>query len=217
MTTTDGKGSGAGRLRRFLVAAVALGALVAGAGVQGHGSVVDEADLCVIQIGFYRAHFTMFQPTSRGHREYCEDLPDAGETVFVMDFLHPSLSDVPLEFRVVRDRNGVGRFARYEDVAALDLERDTVLYVPPSVHRETVYMVLHDFERGDYIGVVTAGHPTLDEEYRAVFPFQVGRIPWERTLWLPVPLLLVGWWIWWRRAAARTRTAAGSAWAPGTP
>jgi hypothetical protein len=37
------------------------------------------------------------------------------------------------------------------------------------------YRVQHDFlEKGDYIGVVTAGHPTNDKLYNAVFPFSVG-------------------------------------------
>lgn len=193
--------------RRLLAAVAAVASALTGTGAWAHGSVVDEADLCVVQIGFYRAHFTMFQPRSRGHDEFCEDLPDAGETVFVMDFLHPSLSEVPVGLRVVRDRNGVGRFARYEDVLDLDMEQDTVFYQPPSVHPEAVYMALEDFPRGDYIGIVTAGHPTSDDVYRAVFPFEVGRIPWEQSVWLLIPALLIGWWFWWRRAALAAESA----------
>ena len=32
--------------------------------------------------------------------------------------------------RIVVDRNRIGRFARYEDVEQLDLDRDTVFYQP---------------------------------------------------------------------------------------
>ena len=34
-----------------------------------HGSVVEDGDLCLIRIGFYQAHFTIYQPRSAGHEE----------------------------------------------------------------------------------------------------------------------------------------------------
>ena len=51
--------------------------LIALAGISGnssaHGGVVAEEDLCVIEIGVYRAHFTIYQPESRASEEFCED------------------------------------------------------------------------------------------------------------------------------------------------
>jgi hypothetical protein len=164
-----------------------------------HGSVVEDGDLCLIKIGFYQAHFTIFQPQSEGHEEYCEDLPDTGETVFVIDYLHDSMREVPVDFRIVHDRNGVGRFARYEDVLKLDLEKDSVFYQPPLMQADAVFTVLHPFaEAGAYIGVVTAEHPTEDTVYRAVFPFEVARFPWEYVVWLGVVGGLVAVLLWLR-------------------
>lgn len=166
------------------VALVAVAATVASPPAGAHGSVVDENDLCVISMGFYRAHFTIYQPRTSGHAEYCEDLPGTGETVFVLDYLHDSMRTVPVEFRIVRDRNGIGRFARYEDVLDLDLDRDTVFYAEPGVEGDAVYTALYDFDRpGGYIGVVAARHPDDGEIYRAVFPFQVGALPFDAVLW----------------------------------
>jgi hypothetical protein len=163
-----------------------------------HGSVVDGDDLCLINIGFYRAHFTIYQPASTGHDEYCEDLPGAGETVFVMDYLHDSMREVPVDFRIVRDRHGIGRFARYEDVLALDLDTDTVFYTPPAIRADGVYTVLHRFmETGGYIGVVTVAHPTSDEIYRAVFPFEVGIMPFDYFLWGGALVVVAGLPLWW--------------------
>jgi hypothetical protein len=160
------------------------------AGAHGHGSVVAEEDLCVIKIGFYTAHFTIYQPRQHGHREFCEDLPEAAETVFVMDYLHDSMREVAVDFRVVVDRNGIGRFADYEDVEALDLDRDTVFYQPPVRQADAVFTVLHEFlEPGGYIGVVTADNPNGDRTYRAVFPFQVGGI--SPVLWLVLAAALL--------------------------
>ena len=154
-----------------------------------HGSVTADKDLCVINIGFYRAHFTIYQPRSRDREEFCEDLPDVGETVFVMDYLHRNLREVPVDFRIVRDRENLGRFARYEDIEKIDLERDTVFYQPPVTEPNAVFSVLHHFaEPGDYIGVVTAAHPTQRGKiYNAVFPFEVGG-----TSWLTIVLGVLG-------------------------
>lgn len=142
-------------------------------------------DTCIIQVGFYEAHFTAYQPRSRGDEEFCEDLPDTGESLFVLDYLHDSLKEVPLEFRIIRDPTGLGRFFRLEDMQALDLEAHTVFHRPPTVEPGGSYQVRHVFDRpGAYVGIVTAGHPTKDKTYTAVFPFTAGvsGFPWPWVL-----------------------------------
>ena len=156
----------------------------------GHGSVVAEEDLCVIKIGFYTAHFTVYQPRAYGHQEFCEDLPVATETVFVLNYLHDSMREVPVDFRILIDRNDLGRFARFEDVEQLDFSRDTVLYQQPLKQADAVFTVLHEFEApGNYIGLVTASSPTGERIYTAVFPFAVGAAPWT-TIWVATGVVL---------------------------
>ena len=92
-----------------------------------------------------------------------------------MEYLHDELARVPIEFRIIRDVTGKGRFARWEDVAAIDdLDSVTVLYQGPVIEPD-VFTMIHEFqEEGDYIGVVTA-NPDADERLHvAVFPFEVG-------------------------------------------
>ena len=160
-------------VRRHL--AVLLLGLVAAQGAQAHGGVVEEDDLCVIRISYLKAHFKVYQPRSDGHREYCEDLPATGESVFVMEYLHDELATIPLDFRIIRDVTGKGRFARREDVAAIDdLDSVTVFYQAAIVEPD-VFTVLYDFaEEGDFIGIVTAQPMAGDREHVAVFPFEVG-------------------------------------------
>lgn len=156
---------------RFLL----LLSLVTAAPALAGGGVMLENDTCIITIGFYKAHFTAYQPETRGDEEFCEDLPDTGEGVFVLDYLHDSLKEVPVEFRIIRDVTGLGRFVRLEDVQALDLEAHTVYHRPAVVEPGGSYQVSHVFEEpGSYIGIVTAGHPTRDKTYTAVFPFEAG-------------------------------------------
>ncbi len=141
-----------------------------------HGGVAFEEDGCVIQIGFLKAHFTGYQPASRGNKEFCEDIPDVAESVFVIDYLHDFLKQLPVDFRIIEDVNNFGVFAKWDDIAALeDIDRDTVFYQPPVTRSDGVLTVEYDFQKpGSYIGIVTARHPTEDKIYTAVFQFQVG-------------------------------------------
>jgi len=143
--------------------------------IWAHGGVVEEADLCVIEVNYLRGHFKIYQPLIDGHREYCEDLPNATETVFVMEYLHDSLGAAAVDFRIIRDVTGKGRFARWEDVAEVDdLDSATVFYREPTIDPDLL-TVVHDFkEEGDFIGIVTANVDGDQKIYRAVFPFEVG-------------------------------------------
>ncbi len=156
-----------------------------------HGSVSNEDDLCAIQIGYYRAHFKIYLPRTRQHRQYCEDLPGSGESVFVMEYLHRGLGEIPVDFRIIRDTTGMGRFAQLEHVEALgDLEPLTVFYQPPVV-KPDVFTVMHNFDRpGEFIGIVTAVPHGGGEPYAAVFPFRVGFIGFG--YWPLIVLLVIG-------------------------
>jgi hypothetical protein len=68
----------------------------------------------------------------------------------------------------------------------------TVFYQPPTVRPEASFMAAHEFaEEGWYTGIVTAGHPTLDRTYTAVFGFHVGRRGWGFWPWVILGLLAV--------------------------
>lgn len=141
------------------------------------GGLVLRDDVCIISVGFYEAHFTAYQTNTRGNTEFCGTLPDLGETLFVLDYLHDSMTKVPIDFRVVRDTTGMGQFVKSQDLPPIgDLEAITVFYQPPLVETDASLQINVAFAReGRYIGIVTAGHPTKDLLYTAVFPFSVGR------------------------------------------
>jgi hypothetical protein len=142
---------------------------------EAHGGVVEENDLCVIKVNYLRAHFKVYQPGISGHEQFCEDLPVAAESVFVMEYQHDSLSEMAIDFRIIRDVTGKGRFARTEDVDQIrDLAGATVYYRPPVIEPD-VYTVNYSFKaEGGFIGIVTATQPETGKVYAAVFPFEVG-------------------------------------------
>jgi hypothetical protein len=179
--------------------------------VNAHGGVVLEEDRCVINIGFLTAHFTVYQPETRANEEFCEDIPDVTNSVFVMEYLHDFLREMPLDFRIIRDVNDVGEFARWEDIQAIeDLEAVTVYYRSPAIQTDGNYTTEYAFdEKGAYIGVVTARHPDGERKYNAVFFFQVGG-PDLGTIPLFLGLLMLlqlGYW-WssggWKKLRGRT-------------
>ena len=141
----------------------------------GHGGVVLEEDLCVINIGYLQAHFKIYLPEEHQRREFCEDIPSTGESLFVMEYLHPGLDEASIDFRVIRNVTGLGRFAMWEDVAGIaDLDEVTVFYHAPAIV-PGVYSVVHRFdEPGEFIGIVTAAPGDAGTPYTAVFPFEVG-------------------------------------------
>jgi hypothetical protein len=142
---------------------------------QAHGGVVEEDDLCVLRIDYLKAHFKAYQPRRSGHEEFCEDLPDAAETVFILEYLHDELARLPIEFRIIRNTTGKGRFARWADIRQLeDLDAVTVYHREPVVDPDA-FAVVHEFDAdGEYIGIVTIATESNSRMRIAVFPFEVG-------------------------------------------
>lgn len=163
-----------GRINRVLLLSFCLGWLPINA--FAHGGVVLEDDRCVINIGFLKAHFTLYQPESEGSKEFCEDVPNVDESIFVMDYLHEYLKQMAVDFRIIKDVHNLGSYAKWEDIAPLkDIESTTVFYQVPTVHPDGVFQARYRFkEKGGYIGIITASSPSREEPYRAVFYFQVG-------------------------------------------
>ena len=131
-------------------------------------------DSCIITIGFYTA--PILQLISRKHlaiSNFCEDLDDASETVFVLDYLHKSLSEVAVDFRIIRNVTDKGEYVQIEDINLIEnIDLHTVFYQPPIIKENASYMVTHVFnEPGNYVGIVTAGHPSKPIIYSSVFPF----------------------------------------------
>jgi len=122
------------RIRGFSCSGALLLALVFSLSLSSNalaaGGVVGEAGSCAIKMGFYSVHFTLYQPETSVNDEFCDVLPDAGETLFVLDYLHDSLKEVPVDFRIIKDTTGKGQFARWQHVHELkDIEDHTVFYL----------------------------------------------------------------------------------------
>ncbi len=175
----------------------------------GHGGVVEEDDLCVIKIGYLRAHFKIYVPAERQHQEYCEDIPIRGDSVFVMEYQHDGLSKAEIDFRIVHNVTGKGNFARLSDIEAIaDLDAITIRYEPATVVPD-VFTLLQPFEEdGEYIGIISARNSDTQVVYTAVFPFEVGYTGLGVWPWIIAALfaLQLSYWYMSRRARQSTNT-----------
>lgn len=159
----------------FVSCILLLGLAISPSPVLAHGSVTPDADLCIIRIGYYRAHFKIYLPQSRGHKEYCEDIPGTGTATFIMEYEHSGLGSVPIDFRVIRNVTGKGVFTILEDVDQIENLDDVTVFHYPATIQPDVFTYLYPFdEQGEFVGIVTVHDAETGETYTAVFPFEVG-------------------------------------------
>ncbi len=180
------------RLIRILGSALLA---VAAASAWAHGGVGMEDDKCVLRVGNSRtadAHFAGYQPEHRASQEFCEDIPEVGRAVMVIDFIQPVLRERVVEFRILRDASGKEAMARYEDLGdAGRIAAETVVALPAKTYPRGTVTLDHRFSAaGWYIGLLSATDPATGKTEHSVFPFRVG----VRNYWkyLPFPLVLMG-------------------------
>jgi hypothetical protein len=192
---------------RLIKMLCAMSLAVASASAWTHGGVGIEDDKCVLRIGSDRAHFAGYQPEHRASQEFCEDFPEVGRAVIVVDFIQPALRERVVEFRILRDADGLGAKARYEDLGDKDkIAQRTMAALPAKTYPHGTVTLDHKFsEPGWYIGLLSATDPSSGKTEFSVFPFRVG----VRNYWkyLPLPLFFIGFaWLLYRLTGQRRKT-----------
>jgi len=170
-------------MRHLRVSIVSLILLIAGtysALVAAHGGVSIEKDLCVLQLGPYRMHFTGYQPAQSGAQEFCEDIPLIGRSIIVLDAVDDALRDMPIEVRILRDEHGLGNRAKVPDLGdQAAIAHATLAQLAPNRYPAGSLTLQYDFAAaGRYIGYVKT-QPKVGAEIVAVFPFAVGATPYR--------------------------------------
>jgi hypothetical protein len=147
----------------------------------GHGAVSMEQDICKLKIGSLQMHFAGYQPDS-SRSEFCEDIPQVGRTVIVLDFIDDALRDFRTEVLIIRNSDN-----------ASDGKDQIVYRVPPARYPNGSIAVDYDFDRpGDFVGVIRVDEGTQILSGR--FPFAVGqnRLPVRLAMAAAVLVALAG-------------------------
>jgi hypothetical protein len=178
-------------LRILAAAALATTALVTEA--QAHGGVSLDSGQCIMKIGPDTMNFTGYQPL-KSREQFCDDIPDVGPTIIVLDAVQDELRDMSLEIRILRD---VGQTDDNEN-----LEQNTETYVPPKKYRTGTLNFEYNFaNKGKFIGLVKAKADD-GREYVSRFPFSVGTTA-DRDIFIAgffAVLGLVGFGLWYKSA-----------------
>lgn len=151
-------------LRLLVALALATAGLVGEA--HAHGGVSSDTGQCIMKIGPDTMNFTGYQPL-KSREVFCDDIPDVGPTIIVLDAVQDELRDMNLEIRILRD---VGQSRDDEN-----LEQNTETYVQPKKYRTGTLNFEYDFKKkGKFIGLVKARSDDETKEYVSRFPFSVG-------------------------------------------
>jgi hypothetical protein len=152
-------------IKRIFVAAVLASAGMIGQ-AQAHGGVSIDQGQCVMKIGPDQMTFTGYQPL-KSREQFCDDIPDVGPTIIVLDAQQDELRDMNLEIRILRN---VGQ-ANDTD----NLEANTEIYVAPKKYKSGTLNFEYNFaQKGNFIGLVKARSDDGTKEYVSRFPFAVG-------------------------------------------
>lgn len=152
---------------KFRFVAVLIAATLGAAGsAYAHGGVSIDQGQCIMKIGPDTMSFTGYQP-NKSRDQFCDDIPDVGPTIIVLDAQQDELRDMALEIRILRN---VGQKSDDEN-----MEANTEYYVPPKVYKTGTLNFEYTFaNKGNYIGLVKARTTDGSKEYVSRFPFAVG-------------------------------------------
>jgi len=155
-----------------------------------HGGVTMDQDVCIMKLDRLTAHFAGYQPEYRATQEFCEDIPVVGKSIFVIDFISDGLREMLFDFRIIKDVNEIGNYAKLEDLGGPQAIEDATLYYKDYAlyPRGTVTAEFNFTEEGRYIGIVTAKYDEDSQVITSVFPFQVGLFNFWKFL---IPMIII--------------------------
>lgn len=122
--------------------------------VFAHGKVSLDQDECLRGAEGSRVHFSSYQPQHDPKAEYCSEVPEAGNTYWVIDLIDSALRRMPVGVSIIKEGGGVVSNAR----------------INPAQYPDGVIRGESLLDEGQYTVVVTGeGVPPIQYEY----PLQV--------------------------------------------
>ncbi len=162
------------------IAAWLLAMVLSASAAHAHGGVGMQDNRCVLRIGPDLMFFTGYQPQN-SRDEFCDDIPNTGQTVVVLDMQNTELRDMQTEIRIIKDEgnhttmNGLPFLTDAELGSPQVLDPVTITHVLPRTYPTGTLNFEHTFpETGKFIGIVTVKN-AHGQTYVSQFPFSVGK------------------------------------------
>jgi hypothetical protein len=177
------------------IAAWLLATVLLTSAAYAHGGVGMVDNRCVLRIGPDIMFFTGYQPQN-SREEFCDDVPNTGQTVVALDMQDTELRAMLTEIRLIKDdgthtrMNGLPVLSDAELASKELLDPVTIAYFPPKQYPTGTLTFEHTFpENGKFIGIVTVRNEH-GQTFVSQFPFSVGQ-PIARNIGMYVGLLVV--------------------------
>lgn len=144
-------------MNRVIAALSLLSALILPSAAFAHGGASVDTDQCRVQVGSHLVHFTAYQPQLTGTTEYCNNIPELGQSTIVFDYEGKALRNMTVEFEITKEPEGTRFF-----------------YSPPATHSNgTFNQSLNFTDAGKYLVHVTLVNE--GQKIDAHIPFTVGK------------------------------------------
>ncbi|HXW70919.1 MAG TPA: hypothetical protein VEK34_05705 [Methylocella sp.] len=161
------------------LAAWLLATVLLTSAAHAHGGVGMVDNRCVLRIGPDIMFFTGYQPQN-SREEFCDDVPNTGQTVVALDMQENELRDMLTEIRIIKDdgthtrMNGLPVLSDAELGSREIMDPVTIAYFPPKKYPTGTLTFEHTFpEKGKFIGIVTVVNDH-GQQFISQFPFSVG-------------------------------------------
>ena len=180
-----------------------------------HGGVGMVDNRCVLRIGPDLMFFTGYQPQN-SREEFCDDVPNAGQTVVALDMQETELRNMLTEIRLIKDdgthtqMNGLPFLTDTELANKAALDAVSIAYFPPKKYPTGTLTFEHTFpENGKFIGIVTVENDHR-QKFVSQFPFAVGKQVGKNLVLYGMILaaLIAGVWAFWHLGGKQKKPAA---------
>ena len=162
------------RMMRIWTLVVTLSIVFYTGMVSAHGKVSLESDVCVRNMAGSMVHLSTYQPQHDPEAEYCTEIPQVGETFWVVDLVDEALRNMPIAVQIVR---GSG-----ENIS------ETVTSLYSTNHSDGVIKGEFNLDEGDYTMLITGeGVPPLRYEY----PLRIQMVNYADVMRTAVPYMIV--------------------------
>jgi hypothetical protein len=162
------------------LAALLLATVLLSSSAYAHGGVGMQDNRCVLRIGPDLMFFTGYQPQN-SREEFCDDVPNVGQTVVALDMQETELRNMLTEIRLIKDdgthtrMNGLPFLSDAELANKAALDAVSIAYFPPKKYSTGTLNFEHTFpENGKFIGIVTVENDH-GQRFVSQFPFSVGQ------------------------------------------
>src|ERR1700732_5404756 len=152
-----------------------LAVVLSASAAQAHGGVGMQDNRCVLRIGPDLMFFTGYQPQN-SRDEFCDDVPNTGQTVVALDMQDTELRDMLTEIRIIRDdgthtrMNGLPFLTDAALTSPEVLDPVTIKHLPPKKYPTGTLTFELNFPKNDrFIGIVTVENQH-GQRYVSQFP-----------------------------------------------